>query len=231
MKKNMNKVITIPPYQKEYYSWLYENTFLSNLIDREWLLNIITFGAHKKLIKACVDEIYPQQKTLQVGVTFGNQMARVAERLGIYGEYDIVDVSATQLRRIHNKYRYIYPSMNFINRDAIIKTEEKYNAIICYNLLHEMPQPSKTNLINTLLSIMTPTGKIIFIDYNKPAIWNPFRWVIKMINRLYQPFAENLWETEIKDFSAAKGQFEWKKQTYYGKMYQKVVVRRKAMLY
>ncbi len=231
MKKSINKTNTIPPYQKEYYSWLYENSFLCKLIDRDWLLNLITLGAHKRLISACLEEIYPQQKTLQVGVTFGNQLAKVAERLGIYGEFDIVDISATQLRRTHNKYRYLYPSMNFINRDATTKTDQRYSVIICYNLLHEMPQPSKTNLINTLLSTITPAGKIVFIDYNKPAIWNPFRFIIQAFNRLYQPFAENLWENEIKDFSSARGQFEWKKTTYYGKMYQKVVVRRKEMLY
>ncbi len=229
--KSLKSTSKIPPYQREYYSWLYENRFLSKLIDRDWFLNLITLRSHKRLIEACVEEVYPQQKTLQVGVTFGSQMSRIAERLGVYGEFDIVDISAAQLRRVRSKYRFLYPSMNFINRDALSKTENKYRIIICYKLLHELPNPSKTKLINTLLSTMSPGGKIIFIDYNKPAWWNPFRIIVQLINRLFQPFAEDLWNKEIKDFVAAKGQFEWKKSTYFGRMYQKVVVRRKETLY
>ncbi|MBP5399866.1 MAG: rhodoquinone biosynthesis methyltransferase RquA [Alphaproteobacteria bacterium] len=231
MKKNINNISKIPPYQKEYYSWLYESKILSKLIDRDWLLNLITFGTHKKLINICTEEVYPQQKTLQVGVTFGSQLARIAERLGVYGEFDIVDVSATQIRRIRKKYRFLYPSMNFINRDAVNRTENRYNTIICYKLLHEMPLATRTKLINTLLSTMSPGGKVVFIDYNKPAWWNPLRIFIQLYNRLYQPFSESLWDKEIKDFTTAKGQFEWKKSTYFGKMYQKVVVRRKETLY
>ena len=98
-------------------------------------------------------------------------------------------------------------------------------------LLHEMPYPSKLKLINLLLSSMAPGGKVIFIDYHKMTWWNPLRWILKPFNRLYQPFAENMWDTEIKDFVSGRGQFEWKKSTYFGKMYQKVVVKRKETLY
>ena len=229
--KNIKPSGRIPAYQREYYSWLYENKFLSKIFDKDCFLNLISLGAHKKMIEICLEEVYPQQKTLQVGATFGSQMAKVAERLGVYGEFDIIDISAAQLRRVRSKYRFLYPSMNFINRDAINKTENKYRIIICYKLLHELPNPSKTRLINTLLSTMSPGGKIVFIDYNKPAWWNPFRIIVQLLNRLYQPFAEDLWNKEIKDFASSKGQFEWKKSTYYGKMYQKVVVKRKETLY
>lgn len=229
--KSIKSTSKIPSYQREYYSWLYENKILSKLIDRDWFLNLITLKAHNRLMEACLEEVYPQQKTLQVGVTFGSQMSKIAERLGVYGEYDVVDISAAQLRRARSKYRFLYPSMNFINRDAINKTENKYKTIICYKLLHELPSPSKTRLINTLLSTMSPGGKIVFIDYNKPAWWNPFRVIVQIFNRLYQPFAEDLWNNEIKDLASSKGQFEWKKSTYFGGMYQKVVVRRKETLY
>lgn len=221
----------IPPYQREYYSRIYESKIISRILDSDCLQSLMSFGNHKKLINACVEEIYPHQKALQTGATFGGQIAAVAERLGIYGEYDIVDISPTQTRRIRNKYRFLYPSINCIKKDALDKPARKYDIVICYMLLHEMPIPVKAKLINLLLSCMAPGGKVIFIDYHKPAWWNPIRWIIKPFNRLYQPFAENMWQTEIKDFVANGGQYEWKKSTYFGKMYQKLVVKRKETLY
>lgn len=59
----------IPPYQREFYSGLYENRFLTKLFDRQWLLNLLTFGYSGKLAKACLEEIRPHQKVLQTGVT------------------------------------------------------------------------------------------------------------------------------------------------------------------
>ncbi|MBP3546363.1 MAG: rhodoquinone biosynthesis methyltransferase RquA [Alphaproteobacteria bacterium] len=221
----------IPPYQKEFYSWLYESNRLTKLFDRQWLLNLLSFGYNHKLAKSVLDEVVSHSKVLQMGVTFGEQMNDLADKIGVYGKYDVVDVSTTQLRYVRNKYRFIYPYMNFINRDALEPFTEKYDVVICYMLLHELPLPAKSRLINQALSGLTPGGKAIFIDYNNMVWWHPLKWFVKMYNRLYQPFAERMWQTEIKDYVTDRQQFEWRKTTYFGKMYQKVVVTKKSSLF
>lgn len=221
----------IPPYQREFYSGLYESKRLSGLFDRQWLLNVLTFGGSGRLVSACLEEIRPHQKVLQTGATFGNQLDLLASGLGVYGRLDVVDVSLTQLRRVRSKYRFLYPYMNFINRDALDPINEKYDVIICYMLLHELPLPAKGKLINQILGALAPNGKAVFIDYNNAAWWHPLRWFIKMFNRLYQPFAERMWQSEIRNYVPDSRQYDWRKTTYSAKMYQKVVVTRKTALY
>ncbi len=221
----------IPAYQREFYSWLYERKWLTKLLDRQWLLNLLTLGYNKKLAEACLEEVRPHQKVLQTGVAFGSQLDMLASKLGVYGRLDIVDVSLTQLRYVRNKYRFLYPYMNFINRDALEPIGDKYDVIICYMLLHELPLPAKSKLVNQIIAALAPNGKAVFIDYNNAAWWHPFRWFVKMFNRLYQPFAERMWQTEIRSYVPDARQYEWRKVTYFAKMYQKVVVTRKSSLY
>ena len=230
-----NKIVDnpaiIPLYQQEFYSRLYENKYLTRLFDRQWLLNILTFGYSKKLADSCLDEVKSRQHVLQLGATFGDQLGRLATKLGVYGRLDVVDVSLTQLRYIRNKYRFSYPYMSFINRDATMPFSGKYDVIICYMLLHELPLPAKSKVINQVLANLAPEGKAVFIDYNNAVWWHPLKWFVKMFNRLYQPFAERMWQTEIKDYATNRRLYEWRKNTYFGKMYQKVVATRKGTLY
>lgn len=230
-RKLVTVPVVIPPYQHEFYSWLYENRHLTKIFDNQRVINFITLGRSNILIEACLEEIQPHQQVLQTGATFGNQLARVAEKLGVYGKLDVVDVSATQLRYVRNKYRFLYPYMNFVNRDALEPIGEKYDVIICYMLLHELPLPAKSKLINNIMSALAPGGKAVFIDYNNMVWWHPLRWFVKMFNRLYQPFAERMWQSEIRSYVPDNSLYEWRKTTYFGKMYQKVVVTRKTGLY
>ena len=229
--KIVDNPATIPLYQQEFYSCLYENKFLTKLFNHQRFLNILTFGYSKKLADACIAEVNPHQQVLQLGATFGDQLGQLASKIGVYGSLDVVDVSLTQLRYVRSKYRFTYPYMNFINRDVTVPFSGKYDVIICYMLLHELPLPTKSKLINQILSNLAPEGKVVFIDYNNAVWWHPLKWFVKIFNRLYQPFAERMWQTEIKDYIVNRNSYEWHKTTYFGKMYQKVVITRKSNLY
>ena len=54
------------------------------------------------------------------------------------------------------------------------------------------------------------------------------RFLIKPFNRLYQPFAESMWEKSIDSYANDRDHFIWRKKTYFGKMYQKVVAIRQV---
>jgi len=230
-QKIVENPAAIPLYQQEFYSRLYESRFLTRLFNHQRFLNFLTFGYSQKLADSCVAEVSPHQQVLQLGATFGNQLGELAAKIGVYGRLDVVDVSLTQLRYIRSKYRFAYPYMNFINRDVAVPFSGKYNVIICYMLLHELPLPTKSKVINQILSNLAPEGKVVFIDYNNAVWWHPLKWFVKMFNRLYQPFAERMWQTEIKDYIVNRRLYEWHKTTYFGKMYQKVVITRKNSLY
>lgn len=226
-RRTKEAIAKIPAYQKEFYSWLYENPRRSGLFDKTGLLNFFTLGSSSKLAKVSAAEIDIRSEVLQLGATFGSQIDEVAAKVGVYGSIDLVDVSLTQLRYAREKYCYKYPFIRYINQDAIEPFSKKYDVVICYLLLHEVPLPTFVKIVNNALASLKPEGKAIFVDYNNPAWWNPLRYLAKYFNRLYQPFAEKMWNREIRSYAKNPSDYYWRKTTYLGGMYQKVTVIKK----
>lgn len=69
-----------------------------------------------------------------------------------------------------------------------------------------------------------------FIDYHNPERYHPLRYLVRMYNRLYHPFVEKLWDRDIDTFAENRMDFVWRKSTYFGRMFQKVVATRKELL-
>lgn len=221
------KKAKLPIYVKAIYGKIYQNAQVSKFFDSAKLLKFLTLGNSAKLCEATLKEIKQNQKVLQIGVTFGDQIEQVAERVGHYGKYDLIDVSELQLNRAEEKYKYLYSQMRFMLHDGTEPLNDKYDIVLCYMLLHELPILTKIKLVNNVLNSVNETGKVVFVDYYNPIKWHPLRYIVRMFNRLYQPFAEKLWDREIHTFADKKSNFFWRKKTYFGNMYQKVVASKK----
>lgn len=219
--------VKLPAYIKEIYPRLYEDAEISQNFDDNRFWTLVTLGYNNKLANSLCDEIGYQNSVLQIGATFGKQIEKVAMKTGPYGLYDIIDVSKTQVERCRNKYIYRYPAVNFIHADAAVGISGKYDVVVCYMLLHEVPDPTKRKIVNNVLGALKTGGKAVFIDYHNPSKMNPLRYFVRIFNRLYQPFAESLWKNDIKDFAENAKEYSWKKTLFFGCMYQKLVVKRK----
>ena len=224
-----SKAVKTPAYVKEIYGKIYENEKLCRFLDDDRIVNIMTWGFQNRLVNDLVKEISTNGKVLQFGCTFGKQIGAVAEKIGAYGKYVIEDVSSKQLERCRSKE--IYQKITFRSHDASRPQSEKYDVVICYMLLHELPPVTKAKIINNALNSVDEGGKVIFIDYHKPEKWNLLRYLIKPFNRLYQPFAESMWNTSVESYAKHKECFLWRKKTYGGKMYQKLVAVRQIPNY
>lgn len=230
MEKTENK--KLPPYLKEVYGWIYGSKRVSGILDNAIVQNVLSCGYSKKLTDALVKEIKPGARVLQFGATFGPQIEAVVEKIGDNGIYDIVDVSNMQLHRIREKYQYIFPNIRLANRDVSQYLDLKdYDVTICYMLLHEVPPQTKARIVDNALKSIAPDGKVIFVDYHSPKKYHPLRYVTKAFNRLYQPFAEKLWEREIYAYAPEREKYNWRKATYFDRMYQKVVATKKYSAY
>ena len=98
-------------------------------------------------------------------------------------------------------------------------------------LLHELPPVTKAKVINSALESVDEGGKVIFVDYHRPSKWNLLKFLIQPFNRLYQPFAESMWKYSIDSYAKHREYFSWRKKTYAGKMYQKLVAVRQIPAY
>ena len=75
-----------------------------------------------------------------------------------------------------------------------------------------------------MLAMLPRHGKIVFVDYHAPAAWHPVRYILKLVNRYLEPFANALWANEIRHFAKNADNFVWRKRTFFGGVYQCVVV-------
>lgn len=228
MENETKKDLKLPSYLKAFYGGLYGSKFWSALFDNKIFQTIFTLGYNLRLKNAVLKEIRTGRKVLQIGATFGSLIENVAERIGAHAQYDIMDVSLFQLQQLKHKHQYIYPQINYLHRDGSKKgITEKYDIVICYMLLHEVPPATKVKIIENALEAIKDDGKVIFVDYSNPLPYHPLRYVVRMFNRLYQPFAEKLWDLNIADYCQKHLQYNWRKNTYFGHFYQKVVVTKR----
>lgn len=224
-----SKVVKVPPYIHEIYGKIYENEKICRYLDDERIANAMMWGFQNQIVADLVSEISTNSKVLQIGCTFGRQIEAVAEKIGAYGKYKIIDVCPQQIERCRSKA--IYQTIDFQLQNGARPLTEKFDTVICYMLLHELPPFTKTKVINAALSSVEEGGKVIFIDYHQPSKWNLLRFILKPFNRLFQPFAESMWKFPIEDYAKNRDHFSWRKKTYAGKMYQKVVAVRQIPAY
>ncbi|MDD4555828.1 MAG: methyltransferase domain-containing protein [Alphaproteobacteria bacterium] len=216
---------TLPMYVKKIYP-MYTNKKLSKFFDREEGLSLFSFGNRQKLIKAVLREVEQSKDYLQIGITFGNQIEQTADKIGYYGNYHIVDISKTQVERLKEKYQGIQQNLNFSNQNGLAQIPNRYDGIICFMLLHELPPQTRQAMINHILESVREKCKVIFIDYHTPQ--NRFmKKLFKTFHRLYNPFAEDFVSKEIFDYAENKDQFFWNKSLYANGLYQKVVAIKK----
>ncbi len=210
-----------PLYIKNIYSWLYLNLPIYNFFDNSILLNILTMGHHYLLTEELKKEITPHSNILQIGITLGSQIEKTHQSLGALGTYTIVDILPHILET--HQAKHLEQHIKYIEADASKTIKGEYDTIICHLLLHELPQRTRKKLLKNIINSLKIGGKAIFIDYHTPSSYNPLKYIIRAVNRLYQPFAETLWKASIKDLTPDAENCKWSKQTYFGGIYQKVV--------
>lgn len=137
------------------------------------------------------------------------------------------DIAPIQVQSCSFKLRN-FPQCSVIHADAQFPKGENYDAVTCFFLLHEVPEDYKQNIVNSLLKRVKKGGKVVFIDYHKPSNYHPLKQFMTMILVNLEPFATSLWNNEIKSFADIEmsKEFEWKKDTFFGGLYQKVVATR-----
>ena len=222
------KVSKIPFYSSFVYGDIYNSLEASEALDTKFSARLRTFFQYDRLVASVLRHIKMNQNVLQMGLVFGNEIDQVAQTVGAYGQYDIIDVNPLQVSRNQEKYGAVYPCLHILEQDAAaLKVQKQYDVVLCFLLLQELPIATKTKVINNALNAVRDGGCAIFVDYHNPLYAHPLRYIVRMYNRLRHPFAEKLWDRDIDTFAKNKIDFVWHKSTYFGRMFQKVVAVRK----
>lgn len=217
----------LPPYMDILANKIYKSSWFSGILDDNRVTTILNLGANRRIMKDLLRDITKNAHVLQIGLTFGDEIDAVYEKVYKHGKFDIFDVSEQQIKRAETKYRH--HRINITSYNAAIPWDEKYDVIICYHLLHELPLKTRQAVMDNALNSLTNGGKAIFVDFSEPETFNPLKYPLFWFNRLFRPFCESLWNAPLEDFCSVKEEFRWQHTYYWGRIYQKVVAVRKIL--
>ena len=215
----------VPDYMTEVYDWAYVNPRNAGWLDRNIVVKTLLFCNDQRLMRAYLDEIEPGMRVWQVAHVYGDLVRRAADKAGCDGAFHLTDITPIQIEHARKKLAG-RSWCRVIRHDAttFVGDGEPYDLICSFHLLHEVPDDKKRQVVNRMLSLLPEHGKLIFVDYHRPAWWQPIRWILKVVNAWLEPFADALWRHEIRDFASHADQFDWQKRTLFGGVYQVVVV-------
>lgn len=217
----MKKSNSVPPYMNILFNKLYSNKVLSGICDDERIVKLSNLGLKKKIMADLLHDIAKNAHVLQIGLTFGDELERIYQKVRKQGKIDVFDISDLQIERA--KEKYARKNIEVINYNAAMSWDEKYDVVICYNILHELPLKTRQKVMDNVLDSLATGGKAVFIDYAKPAWWQIIRFPLFVFNRLYRPFAESLWQQPVENFCSKKDEFRWQHTYYGGKLWQKAI--------
>lgn len=221
--------VAVPAYLEQLYWWAYVHPNAVRVFERGWLINLILFGNYARLRNAALDALGGAAgATLQVACVYGDLTAQLRARIAPDAELHVVDVLPIQLENLRTK---LAPGarVSLFRRDAAALgfADASYAQALSFFLLHEMPEAVRRGTLAELYRVVEPGGKIVLVDYHGPRRWNPLRGPLKALLRVLEPHADALWQHELVSLFPAGVQFaSVVKTTYFGGLYQRVVLTR-----
>lgn len=220
----------IPDYLQKVYWWAYLHPNAVRLFERQWLVNLILWGNFARLRDAALAELGDpiEQRVLQVACVYGDFTQRIAERLAGTGRLDVIDVAPIQLDNLRAK---LVPDarvhLHQQDSNALHFADASFDSTLLFFLLHEQPEIVRRATLAEALRVTRPGGKIVIVDYHDPKASNPFRYLMKGVLKILEPFALDLWRQDIATFLPAEARYaQLVKTTAFGGLYQKVVITR-----
>jgi ubiquinone/menaquinone biosynthesis C-methylase UbiE len=220
----------VPRYLEQVYWWAYVHPKAVQLFEREWLVNAILFGNYGRLRDAALNELGKriEGSLLQVACVYGNLTPRLRERLMPDAQLDVVDILPVQLRNLANKLPHDERvALLHSDSSSLGRADASYDQVLLFFLLHEQPEAVRRATLREALRVVKPGGKVVIVDYHRPVAWHPLRPLMRRVFRHLEPYAMALWDNEIEAFLPdLRWPVSMRKETYFGGLYQKLVLTR-----
>ncbi len=220
----------IPEYLHNTYWWAYLHPRAVHIFERQWLVNLILWGNFARLRDAALQEMGDviNGRVLQVACVYGDFTEHLVRRLGPQGSLDVIDVAPIQIKNLQSKLSKPQHVNALLQDSTDLHFEDgSHDSVVVFFLLHEQPADVRRKTIAEALRVTKPGGKLVFVDYHKPVGASPFRYLMVPVLTTLEPFAMDMWNGEIVDWLPTDVKIsKVDKQTYFGGLYQKVVITR-----
>lgn len=224
---------TVPAYLHTHYWWAYVHPQAVRVFERQWLANAILWGNYARLRDAAITELERDLAggTLQVACAYGDLTSRLADRLPRTGAtLDVIDVLPIQVDNLRRKLPAGAPvRVRAMDSSCLDMADATYDRALLFFLLHEQPEDVRRRTLAEVFRVVKPGGRIVIVDYALPRRSNPLRYLFRPVLALLEPFALDLWRSEVSAWLPAHAQSERqaaRKETYFGGLYQKIVIEK-----
>jgi ubiquinone/menaquinone biosynthesis C-methylase UbiE len=222
--------IQVPRYLLTHYWWAYIHPKAVKLFERQWLINLILWGNYNRLRDAVLAEMKQllAGRSLQVACAYGDLTSRLARCVAESdGSLDVVDVLPIQLQNLRQKLpKNVLVRLLAMDSTNLTLPDASYDQALVFFLLHEQPSHYRERTMSELFRVVRPGGKVIVVDYALPRSWHPLRYIWRPLLAKLEPFALDLWRHEIVKWLPRIGSTYLHKTTFFGGLYQKVVITR-----
>ena len=221
--------IKIPHYLTAHYWWAYVHPRAIWFFERQWLVNLILWGNFPRLRDAALADLGDALpgNTLQVACVYGDLTGKLIGRVADGGRIDIVDVLPMQLENLRDKLPSGAPVRLLAMDSADLNlADASYDRALLFFLLHEQPAAHRERTLSEVFRVVRPGGRIVIVDYALPRWWHPLRYLWRPLLAVLEPFALDLWRQEIADWLPPAAQGRLCKQSFFGGLYQKIVITR-----
>lgn len=216
----------VPAYLRDVYSWAYLTPWLADWLDRQVVVQAILWGNAQRLIGDVLAEVKPGDRVFQPAAVYGDFSRQVAAKIGRKGQLEVRDIAPLQVDLTRRKLADL-PQAHVSRGDAADPDDAIADVVACFFLLHEVPDDVKVQITRSMLRLVAPGGKAVFVDYHRPHRFHPLKPLMRRVFDWLEPFAPSMWQREVHDLAGPTGaRFRWRKRTRFGGMYQIVVAER-----
>ena len=221
--------VGIPDYLRRHYWWAYIHPRGVKFFDRLWVVNFILLGNYSRLRDRALAEFgkAASGNILQLACVYGDLTTRLEKRVAAgSGKLDVVDVVPIQLSNLKKKL----PGgtrVRLLRMDSadLSLPDASYDRVMLFFLLHEQPAAHRTKTLSEAFRVVKPGGKILIVDFARPHWWNPLFYLWRPLLALLEPFALDLWRSDIASLLPPTWN-KLRRETFFGGFFQKVVVTR-----
>jgi ubiquinone/menaquinone biosynthesis C-methylase UbiE len=190
----------IPAYLRLVYWWAYIHPTGVRLFDRPWVTNLILWGNFRRLRDAAIAALGPRLtgRTLQVACVYSDFTQALLRAMAPEARLDVVDVVPAQLDNLAAKLPAgAAVELHCLDATRLAFPDACFDQVILFFLLHEQPADVRAATLAEALRVLRPGGRMVVMDYHRPAWWHPLRYLFAPVLRWLEPFALDLWRREL----------------------------------
>ena len=228
----LSQAIAVPWYLDSVYWWAYVDPRAITLFERQWLVNVILWGNFGRLRDAALDALADEPgaplsgRTLQIACVYGDLTRRLSERVAADGSLEVVDVLPLQLANLNRKLPTGHAvRLTHGDSTALEHASASFDRALLFFLMHEQPEAARRATLTEALRVVKPGGKVVIVDYHRPHVLNPLYWPMVGILRTLEPFALDLWRSELETWLPADRPVpSLERRLLFGDLYQLVIL-------